>query len=419
MPGDAEGSRRNRPYFFLSYAHTPQYEAEAADPNVWVKKLYDSLCSHIMEMTELPKGARVGFLDQGIEVGTRWTDELSENLARCQVFVPLYSPRYFISEQCGREWWAFHQREIHRRARHVEARESAIIPALWVPVEPAQLPKIAKDLQFHHSDFGEDYATEGFYGLIKLSYLNEQYERAVYRLAQRIVRVSRAIGLEEGPIHSDYESLPSAFGDKAHPPRFDVTVIAHCLSDLPAGRIRDYYGDTPADWNPFHPSSSRSLVEHAADLVQSMNYRVTISDFETEADRLLTTDPPTAPALLLLDRWTLESPRVQKLMAQLCKQPRPWISVLVPQYRDDQIPPEREVQLLELTDRILGARKVVGSGYRSRNNGIRSLEAFSVELHKSVSQAVMYYQARAETFPPAPEGQPKDPPWRGRPGYPG
>lgn len=419
MPGDADDSRRIRPYFFLSYAHTPPYEAEAAGPNAWVKKLYDSLCSHIMEMTELPQGARVGFLDQRIEVGARWPDELSENLARCQVFVPLYSPRYFISEQCGREWWAFHQREIHRRARHAESRESAIIPALWVPVELAQLPQIAKDLQFHHTDFGEDYAAEGFYGLIKLHYLNDQYELAVYRLAQRIVRASRSVDLAEGQIYPRYEDLPSAFGDGARPPGFDVTVIAHCLSDLPASRIPDYYGDTPTGWNPFHPTSGRPLVEHAADLVQSMNYQVTISDFETEADRLLTTDRPASPALLLLDRWALESPRVQKLMAQLSKQHRPWISVMVPQNRDDVIPAERDQKLQQLVDQVLGARRVVGSGYRSPNNGIHTLEAFSVELHKAVRQAVIYHQAHADTFPPAPQGQPKDPPWRGRPGYPG
>jgi len=414
---DAEDSRRKRPYFFLSYAHTPPYESEAAGPNAWVKKLYDSLCSHIMEMTSLPQGARVGFLDQGIELGTRWTEELSENLARCQVFVPLYSPRYFISEQCGREWWAFHQREIHRRARLGESPESAIIPALWVPVEPAQLPQVAKDLQFHHSDFGTDYAAEGFYGLIKLSYLSDQYERAVYRLAQRIVRVSRTIGLEEGQIYPHYESLPSAFGDGAHPPGFDVTVIAHCLADLPPGRTPDCYGETPADWNPFRPVSSRPLVEHAADLIRAMNYQVDVSDFETEADRLLTTDRPTAPVLLLLDRWALESPRVQKLMAQLSKQHRPWISVMIPQYRDDTISPEREEQLQDLIDRLLVSRQGVGSGYRSPNNGIRTLEGFSVELQKAVRQAVFFHQAHAKTFPP--KGQPKDPPWRGRPVYPG
>ncbi|MCH5672686.1 TIR-like protein FxsC [Streptomyces gilvus] len=409
MRVDAEDPRNRRPYFFLSYAHTPRNDSEVAGPNAWVKKLYDGLCAHILEMTSLPVGARAGFLDQGMALGTRWTDELSENLARCQVFVPLYSPRYFISEQCGREWWAFSQREIYRHTRRGESRESAIVPALWVPVEVAQLPQVAKDLQFQHADFGEDYAAEGFYGLTKLSYLKDQYERAVYRLAQRIVRASRAIDLEEGQIYRDYESLPSAFGDTAHPPGFDVTVLARCRSDLPDGRVPDYYGETPTEWNPYHPVSTRSLVEHAADLVRAMNFRVTVSDFENEADRLLSSGPPTAPVLLLLDRWALDSPRVKELMAQLAERRRPWISVMIPQHKDDAIPPERDRQLQELTDRLLATRQAAGSGHRSPGGGIRTLEAFSVELQKAVRQAVSYFEAHAMTYPP--KGPPADPPW--------
>ena len=408
MRGDPDDPRNGRPYFFLSYAHTPRNDSEIAGPNAWVKKLYDGLCAHILEMTSLPVGARAGFLDQGMALGTRWTDELSENLARCHVFVPLYSPRYFISEQCGREWWAFSQREIYRRTLRGESRESAIVPALWVPVELAQLPQVAKDLQFQHADFGEDYAAEGFYGLTKLSYLKDQYELAVYRLAQRIVRASRAIDLEEGQVYRQYETLPSAFGDSAHPPEFDVTVIARSRSDLPPGRAADYYGDTPLEWNPYHPVSTRSLAEHAADLVRAMNYRVTVSDFENESDRILTVNQPTTPALLLLDRWALDSPRVTDLMAQLAERQRPWISVMVPQHRDDTVPPERDRQLQELTDRVLAARQVVGSGHRSPGGAIRTLEAFQLELQKAVRQAVNYYEAHARTYPP--KGPPVDPP---------
>ncbi|MGW2518727.1 TIR-like protein FxsC [Streptomyces sp. NPDC001617] len=415
MRVDAEDPRNRRPYFFLSYAHTPRNDSDVAGPNAWVKKLYDGLCAHILEMTSLPMGASAGFLDQGIALGTRWTDELSQNLARCQVFVPLYSPRYFISEQCGREWWAFSQREIYRRARRGDSRESAIVPALWVPVELAQLPQVARDLQFHHADFGEDYAAEGFYGLTKLTYLQDQYERAVYRLAQRIVRASRAVDLEEGQNYRDYESLPSAFGEAAHPPEFHVTVMARYRSDLPPGRVPDYYGDTPTEWNPYYPVSTRPLVEHAVDLVKAMNFRVTVSDFENEADRLLAPGPPAAPALLLLDRWALDSPHLTELMAQLAAQQRPWISVMIPQHKDDAIPPERDRQLQELTDRVLASRQTAGSGHRSAGSGIRTLETFAVELQKAVRQAVSYYEAHAPTYPPT--GPSADPPRLTRQGY--
>ena len=71
--------------------------------------------------------------------GDGWPEKLSENLASCRVFVPLFSPRYFTSEMCGREWYAFNERIL--RARAVGAGSvPAIVPALWTHVGMAQLP---------------------------------------------------------------------------------------------------------------------------------------------------------------------------------------------------------------------------------------------------------------------------------------
>lgn len=343
------------PYFFLSYAHTPRNDAGDTDPNVWVKKLYDQLCAHIMQLTDLPRGARAGFLDQGMAVGTRWTDELSENLARCKVFVPLYSPRYFLSEQCGREWWAFSQRQIRSWAHGGLSREHAIIPALWVPVGLDELPQAAKELQFNHVSFGQDYAEEGFYGLTKLRYLRDEYDRAVYQLAKRIVRVARQTELDEGQPYKEYESLPSAFGASWHPPEFDISVLAHTRTDLPSGRTPGYYGHLPRHWNPYHPASARPLADHAADLVRTMDYKVNIGDFEADVDRMLRPGPPRAPGLLLVDRWVLNSARGRELLERLCEEQRPWISVMIPRCEHDTGPADRERRLTALTERARDA----------------------------------------------------------------
>lgn len=406
MQRDAGRGRGGNPYFFLSYAHTPKHGPDA-DPDAWVKKLYDGLCEHILQLTDLPPGTKPGFLDQGMAVGTRWTDELADNLARCKVFVPLYSPRYFISEQCGREWWVFSQRQISRRVRGA-SRESAIIPALWVPVEPAQMPQVASELQFNHAAFGQDYADEGFYGLTKLRYLQDEYERAVYRLAQQIVRAAKEAELDEGQSHKDYESLPSAFGSSGHPPAFDISVLACTRADLPQGCKPDYYGDVPRDWNPYHPESTQSLGDHAAELVRTMDYKVRVGDFDHDADRMLRAGPPDAPGLLLLDRWALGSPRGRELVERLTGGTRPWISVMMPQNSDEALPSDKEKRLNSLMDRALTARMTEGTGHRSVNGGIRTLDAFGSELQTAVRQAVLYYEEHARTYPP--KGPPTRPP---------
>lgn len=408
MPREAGRAGGGNPYFFLSYAHTPRNDAGDADPNAWVKKLYDGLCEHIMQLTDLPPGTKAGFLDQGMAVGTRWTDELSENLARCKVLVPLYSPRYFISEQCGREWWAFSQRQANKRARGGAAWESAIIPALWVPVEPAQIPQVSRDLQFNHAVFGQDYAEEGFYGLTKLRYLRDEYERAVYRLAKQIVKVAKETELDEGQVYTEYESLPSAFGRSGHPPEFDISVLAYTRSDLPTGRKPDYYGHRPRDWNPYHPVSALSLGDHAANLVRTMDYRVNVGDFESDAGHMLRPGAPKAPGLLLLDRWTLESDHGHDLVGRLCEDRRPWISVMIPHHRDDVAPAEKEQELKRLMATVLEPRMTNGSGHCSANGSIRDLDAFGNELQKAVISAVSFYWEHAPTYPP--EGPPVKPP---------
>ncbi|MFE7836240.1 TIR-like protein FxsC [Streptomyces sp. NPDC057474] len=407
MQGASLGRGGSSPYFFLSHAHTPNHDSRGADPILWVKKLFDELCRHIMELTDLPKGAKVGFLDQGIQVGARGTDELSVSLARCKVFVPLYSPRYFRSEQCGREWWAFSQRQVNHRARGGVTRDSAIIPALWTSVEPAQMPQVARDLQFDHAAFGQDYADEGFYGLTKLRYHRDEYERAVYRLAKRIVRVANEGSLDEGKFSRDYESLPAAFGSAEPPPEFDISVLACTRSDLPQGRNPDYYGDRPHDWNPYHPESTLPLGDHAADVVRTMGYTVNVEALDDNS-RMLHQEKPRAPGLLLIDRWALESTRGKDLMGKLCEEQRPWVSVMIPRHRNDIVAAETEQQLEEHTYRTLIPRLADGAGHCAANGDIRDLDAFGSELQRAIASAVFSYWEHVETYPP--EGPPIKPP---------
>ncbi|MGW0712778.1 TIR-like protein FxsC [Streptomyces sp. NPDC002643] len=389
----------SRPYFFLSYAHTPRGDLGGADPNIWVRKLYDSLCEYIMELTDLPRGAKVGFMDQGTQMGTEWADELSVNLARCKVFVPLYSPRYFVSEQCGREWWAFAQRQVNQRARGGVSWENAIIPALWVPVEPAQMPQVARDLQFDHAAFGQDYADEGFYGLTKLRYLRDEYERAVYRLAKQIVRVAKETDLDEGRISLDYESQPAAFGSTEHPPEFDISVLACTRSELPPGRRPDYYGDRPLDWNPYHPETSLPLGDYVADLMRTMDYKVNLQALDDNA-RILR--PKTeAPGILFVDPWVLRVPRYRELLSKMDRVAPSSVTVVVPWNRDDVVshtggrpgPAELETVMPRLL-------RLGRSASRTSVSGVGTLEALRETLLLVVRHVIGEFWRNAVTYPP-------------------
>ena len=190
--------RDDRPYFFLSYARTPKRDpAERDDPDRWVYKLYRDLCAAILQMTDA-RPDEAGFMDRENKIGTEWSPELTTSLGRCRVFVPLYSRRYFESDNCGREWFAFARREATRRARGGQVVD-AIVPALWTRLDREKLPHVAQAVQFDHNFLGERYCTEGFYGIMKLQNYRADYQRAVHRLAERII----SIGDESGAVDDD------------------------------------------------------------------------------------------------------------------------------------------------------------------------------------------------------------------------
>jgi FxsC-like protein len=391
---------RHAPYFFLSYAHTPRYDSAVADPDMWVERLYRDLCDHVMAITNHPAGYPVGFMDREIRSGEGWPDRLAEALATARVFVPLFSPRYFDRPQCGREWYAFAQRAHQQYARGHRAAE-AIVPALWVPVEPDELPSVASRLQFNHSAFGENYTSEGLCGLIKLKFFREDYERAVWELAKRIVNVAKASGIAPGP-PVDYHRTPSAFGARRRGPRnLRITVVAGTRDDRPDGRSPEYYGDTPLDWNPYHPASVRPLARFTEDLVQNLDYVSTVSSFDDEPDPADDKTPPVGPELMLLDRWALHDDRRRKRLARSDAVHRPWVGVIVPWNRADPETADAGPALAGQMEETIPNRMAQGRlACRAAVNGIHSLQDFGGVLPEVVEWAAAQYLKHAPARPP-------------------
>ncbi|WP_406500324.1 FxsC protein [Streptomyces sp. NBC_00846] len=393
----------HRPYFFLSYAHTPGYGG-GTDPDMWVERLFQDLCGHVMALTDLPAGAPAGFIDREIRSGEGWSERLGEALATCRVFVPLFSPRYFASEMCGKEWYAFAQRAIHHRARSNQSAE-AIVPALWVPVPPTQLPGPAERLQFNHRDFGDRYVSDGLYGLIKLKLFEEEYERAVYELAKRIVTVADTIRLGTGrPV--DYRLAPSAFGPPdsgvGGPRPMQVTIAAPTRHDLPEGRNAEYYGDSPQDWNPYHPAAARPLAYVAQDLVRSLNYQVTVSSFDEESGHPEGKHPPSRPEILLVDRWALQDEERRRRLAAFDAENRPWVTMVVPWNREDPESRASEAELTEKLEQTMPAKMRQGRAYcRVAARGVPTMDAFGRILPQVVEVAAQQYLRHAAVYPPA------------------
>jgi FxsC-like protein len=404
--------RDDRPYFFLSYARTPRRDpSDPEDPDRWVYKLYRDLCAAILQMTDA-RPEEAGFMDRETKLGTEWSPELTAALSRCRVFVPLYSRRYFESDNCGREWFAFARREITKRARGHQVTD-AIVPALWTNLGRDRLPHVAQSVQFDHNFLGERYCTEGFYGIIKLQNYRADYQRAVHRLAERIIAVGdESVALaDEGGAHGimreDFESLPSAFGPasarRTADGRLQIAVLAHDTSTLPPGRASGYYGATPGTWSPYQPDYPQPVADYARELARKcLDCTPLVGAFEDDMAGWPGNGKQVPPSLCLVDAWVSLSAKHLEHLSRLDQVEEPWVSVLVPWNSQDTGMQEARDDLREKLQQHLG-RKLAGVPRRCQMaaSGIPTLQDFGQLLAEMTMIMLKRFRKEATAHPPA------------------
>jgi FxsC-like protein len=406
------------PYFFLGYAHTPE--------NLWVEKLYRELCCEVFERTTLSVSspAGVGFMDRSfISPGGDWREEIARALATCKVFVPLYSPRYFTREECGREWHAFAQRIIDHRARRPGDPSDVIVPALWTPVDLERIPEVAQRIQMNHVDLGVDYAREGFYTLIKNNLYRQEYITAVQRLAQHIIRAAETACLQPCRVE-DFGQPRNVFdtGNKAPADRrLNIIVAAPTEDHFPEGRSANFYGRSSKDWNPYHPLSRQAIAEYTVGVARLNSYEPTVLTFDEGCELVEERDPSSGLGLLILDAWVGVDESLARRLVQLDAPGVDWIGTMVPwNMADPQTRANADTlraRLRRLLPNRLGAARPVTAVNSTR---ISTLEEFRSKLPEVLEQALLRYINYAEAHPPAGRVPPRpllsgfDDPYEGR-----
>jgi FxsC-like protein len=323
----------DQPYFFLSYAHTPRHDAgEQTDPDYWVEELFRDLSRHMRGMLGLSPDVDPGFMDRELRPGNEWPRALARALATCRVFIPLYSRRYFASVHCGKEWSAF-ARRIDRYRQGSSERARFIVPALWVPLRGPVPPEVAP---YDAAEFGDAYAEQGFYGIMKLTRYRDEYEAAVRRLARQIVDAGKGTpvqgALPPGPVEK-YEQLANAFGESHQAGdgerRVLVTVAALDTSSKAHGGSAAQYGDTAREWTPYPEESTRPLAQEAADLATSLGYLPEVGGLAEHEHELLSPVPPSRAMVLIVDPWAVRVRELLHILRKIDSSDKPWISVVV------------------------------------------------------------------------------------------
>jgi FxsC-like protein len=320
-------------YFFLSYAR--------GDDDSYVERFFEDLSAEVRVLAGLAAGHEVGFFDKSsMEIGEEWPARLAVELGRCRTFVALYSPRFFLSEPCGKEWAIFRDR-VEAFEQDLTEPASALIPLIWAPV--TDLPAAVRDIQYTMNDIGAAYNDGGFRQFLRLRRHRDAYRQAIFRVATRIVTAYRSAPLPPRT-PAPYRDAKSAFheeGDTVRTPLAGPQVVRFVVaaaSRAQAARIRNdtsFYGERPEDWAPYRPGMNSALCEFARRVATLRSYVTSVDTIDHLGRCLRDASRYNQIVVLLVDAWSTTIDSVQEKLLEFDRRKESTTAVLIPWSLED------------------------------------------------------------------------------------
>jgi FxsC-like protein len=310
----------NRFWFYLSYA------SDRADE--YVERFFKDLQEEIRIRTAVTDEDSIGFFDRhgAQETGDRWQANLSA-LQSSRTMVCLFSPRYFASEYCGREFQIFRSRVELYRQTSLGSEPPAILPVLLTPVG-STLPEAVADIQYLSTEFPRVYAEQGLLYMMRLKKFSDDYQEFVSLLASQLINTASQYELPALETVTSFADTPNAFADKARTPSTPQTVPSQVefrfvvanqnqVHAFKLSRDAKTYGPTESEWQPFASQTNRAvgLLAQIAAVKSTFDYRTRPVDRDL-FKQLEEADRSDVIVILIVDPWSLQLPFFNRLMQE-------------------------------------------------------------------------------------------------------
>jgi FxsC-like protein len=314
--------------FFLSYSSVDYRKGKK-----------DDLCRFFTDLeariTQLGRGDGGFFAARTIETGADWKDELVSNLKSCHVIVPLYSPNYFKSPHCGREWKVFFDRfqENKRNPPPDVVKPEIILPVLWT-AELLEIPKEVAEVQDKTTEYPMDYQTSGLSYLMRSS-RKAGYDDFVHKFGLRLAQMLTAQGDPKVRPIPEYDQIDPVFPPDA---KRGLTFVRYVFMAGLQDEMRPHrpnwngYGIylDRKDWRPCFPEVDRKAGEIASSLAAAAGKAVEfIEPGDKLLDRLKYARDLENIVVIVVDPWSMTLPSLQNLATRIDVEPLPNSALLV------------------------------------------------------------------------------------------
>lgn len=346
-------------YFYLSHARSPSMQVDH-----WIQRFYLDLAEEVADVAGPNTRIDNGFADF-MPTGRDRESAITRALGAAHCFVPLYSPEYL--------YWPSREREVFQQRLSLAGLAAAfphIQPVLWAPIQANRLLGDLDQAKELGADFA-GYLENGLRSMVRLSEHAVSYRAIVRKLAERIASTASSSAL--APSTARTASEPSApFSGIT---RFVIAVIAPTVGRLPVNRSGDYYGPRAVLWQPFHSSISVPIAEYTEGVARSMMMPTRVVDFADGSAGM-----ESAPGVILVDPWALETPDDRSLVKAALSRLRPWATLVVVVDRKD---PQFARRVVDLADEVMTmAGKLRPQGHKR----ISGAAEFELEIGKIIGR---------------------------------